>query len=743
MRASSSSSTAHERRLARLVASGSAVLLLLAAAYAAFRQQQNAYRAGDWTRHTVEVLSESRLLLSDVVAAETAQRGFLITGSAADLNAYQRAVDAIPDDLRVLVRLTADNPSQQDRLRELTPLVRARLVELAQAIDVRRAKGPQAAFATLESDGVHAMDRVRDAVAAVQDEESRLLASRNVRLLEDRRRASRWIAVFTAVGLALGVFSILALERESRRLRSTRATLRESEERLRTTLSSIGDGVIATDREGRIEFLNPVAEALTGWDAAAADGRSLDEVFRIVNEETRAPVESPVAKVLRTGTVVGLANHTALLARDGRETPIDDSGAPIRGAGDEVRGVVLVFRDVVDRRRAEEQRERTLRAEAANRAKDEFLNTLSHELRSPLNAIVGWVSILKHGAAGADLPRVIEAIERNAALTARLVDDLLDVSRIVAGKIVLDEKPLDLAALVKSCEESIRPAAEAKGLALVLSLEPIGGLVHGDANRLRQAVTNLLSNAVKFTPAGGRVTIAVAESEGSALVSVSDTGRGIAADLLPHVFERYRQGGMRTTQEHAGLGLGLSIVRHLVALHGGAVTASSAGVDRGATFTIRLPLHARDAHVREARAPGASPEPRDAPDLHGVTVLLVEDHADSRDASSLILEGGGAVVHATGSVDDALAVLAHTRPHVIVTDIGMPGRDGYALLDAVRAGDGPRIPVVATTGFAGTDDRARADGAGFDAYLAKPVAPQRLLRAVHEAARLSGRPAPL
>jgi PAS domain S-box-containing protein len=372
-------------------------------------------------------------------------------------------------------------------------------------------------------------------------------------------------------------------------------------ERLVATLRSIGDGVIGTDRESRVTFMNPVAESLTGWSAGEAAGRPLVEVCPIVSESTREPIESPVAHVLRESVVVSLPGCPLLLGRDGVERHIDDSAAPIRDETGQIVGVVLVFRDVTERRRAELGREQLLAreraarraAEAASRAKDDFLATMSHELRTPVTAIVGWSRMLRtRNLAGPAAARALEIIERNAQAQVLLIHDLLDVSRIVTGKFRLENRPVDLAHVIEAAADSIRPVAEAKGIRLDLDLEPEAGLIGGDANRLEQVLWNLLSNAIRFVPGGGQVQI-VLRRKGSRLeLSVGDTGQGIAADLLPHIFERFRQGDSAAARQHGGLGLGLAIVSHLVELHGGTVRAASPGAGAGATFTISLPLKA-------------------------------------------------------------------------------------------------------------------------------------------------------
>ncbi|HEX8559694.1 MAG TPA: ATP-binding protein [Pyrinomonadaceae bacterium] len=387
-------------------------------------------------------------------------------------------------------------------------------------------------------------------------------------------------------------------------------------------------------------------------------------------------------------------------------------------------------------------------AQDANRIKDEFLATLSHELRTPLTAILGWASMLLAGGFDAGATRrAVETIERNARAQRQIVEDVLDVSRIITGKLRLDLRPVEARGVLQEAVETVRPAAEAKGVYLSTLLSAEAGEISADPDRLRQVMWNLLSNAVKFTPRGGRVEVELRREGERAVVRVGDTGQGIAPEFLPHVFDRFRQADMGTTRQHGGLGLGLSIVRHLVELHGGEVTAESEGLGRGSTFTLRLPL--RDAPRQEARsqaprasaAPGAAGGVAAAPSLAGTRVLLVEDEEDARTMLKTLLEGCGARVHAAGSAAEAWASLEGAGCDVLVSDIGMPTEDGYSLIGRVRERDarrGARTPSVALTAYAREEDRARSLSAGFDAHLAKPVEPAELLAVVAELARRAG-----
>jgi PAS domain S-box-containing protein len=383
-------------------------------------------------------------------------------------------------------------------------------------------------------------------------------------------------------------------------------------------------------------------------------------------------------------------------------------------------------------------------AERANRAKDEFLATLSHELRTPLTAMLGWVRMLRSGRLSVEQAQAaLEVIERNTRLQAQLINDLLDVSRIVAGKLQLDLRPLELVSLVEEALASVKGDADAKGLVLESSINPSAGPVLGDRVRLLQVVVNLLSNALKFTPADGHITVVLERVGASARIQVSDTGVGIEPALLPHVFNRFLQADSTSSRQHGGLGLGLAIVRHLAELHGGSVRAESAGPGLGATFTLELPIlvagSGRGERLAIERTAGAEPR---LPRLDGVRVLVVDDHDDARELIQTVLQQCGAEVVVAASADEALGTLERQRVDMLVSDLAMPGADGYDLIRRVRAREraagGAPLPAVALTAYAGTVDRARALAAGFQAHASKPIAPDELAGLVHGLTRASG-----
>ena len=390
-------------------------------------------------------------------------------------------------------------------------------------------------------------------------------------------------------------------------------------------------------------------------------------------------------------------------------------------------------REVAERRRAEQERaELLVREREANRLKDEFLATLSHELRTPLNAILGWTKLLRAKAVPSpSIDRALEKVERNAQVQSRLIEDLLEVSRIVSGKLRLDYRPFDLITLCTTAVESMRPAAETRGVTIERRFERTSLPTSGDPDRLQQVIWNLLSNAVKFTPSGGHVSIAARRVGDVDEIVVSDTGIGIDPAFLPNVFESFRQADASTTRAHGGLGLGLSIVRQLVALHGGEVLAESEGKDKGATFTVRLPV--RSTERRRAEAAGAALDEVSGR-LEGRDILVVDDDLDTRELLVSALEGAGGRVRSAPSAAEALALIRRRAPEAVVSDIGMPGEDGYAFMRTVMqefGGQPPRVRI-ALSAFAGPGDRDRALSAGFQRHVAKPVDPGELIAVLGE-----------
>jgi PAS domain S-box-containing protein len=796
--------------------------------------------------------------------------------------------------------------------------------------------------------------------------------------------------------------SVLEVEIDISERRRAEEALRQQREWLRVTLSSIGDAVIATDRNGTVTFLNHVAESLTGWKQEEAVGRPLRTVFHIVNEDTRAEVENPALRAMREGIIVGLANHTVLVCRDGNEKPIDDAGSPIRDANGTAIGSVLIFRDITQRRLIEKQREAAARverrlaaivessadaiiatdfdlritswnqaaermfgfsateavgqpirliipqdrfaeeddvmrriqggekvehfeterlhkngthipvslsvspvydskgevigaskilrditertqaerdvrkaeerfrlaveaapaamimvdsrgaivlansltekllgygrneligmpverfvparfrtdhlnyrtkyltdaaqramgagrdlyairkdgsevpveiglspihtpdgvfvisaitditerkrmadaeskarlaAEDANRAKDEFLALLSHELRNPLSSILGWSVLLKTRQIPIEQAhRAIEVIERNARVETQLVESLLDLSRIAAGKLEMDSERVDLAVVLQSVVDSIRPSADAKGITLELAVPASPILLIGDSGRLQQVFSNLLSNAVKFTGNRGRIEIVCSRAESKAQVQIIDNGEGIDPDFIPHMFDRFRQAETAKSRKQGGLGLGLAIVRELISAHGGTVVAQSPGKGQGSTFTVKLPIPAViPEHIKGRSLESADDMP---PSIADLRVLIVDDDADARETIAVMLETRGAGIEMASSSAEAWECMRRRRPDLLIADIGMPQEDGYVLIQRLRRYERDtsekRLAAIALTAYASPADRDHALAVGYDIHLTKPVPQDELIRAVGKFRKTQGREA--
>jgi signal transduction histidine kinase/CheY-like chemotaxis protein len=416
------------------------------------------------------------------------------------------------------------------------------------------------------------------------------------------------------------------------------------------------------------------------------------------------------------------------------ERRVEERTTELRTANERLKEEIAARTSAEAAREALLLREREARAEAENasRAKDEFLATLSHELRTPLSAITGWTHILRvdHGQ-NPSLEEGLAVIERSTRVQTQLIEDLLDLSRIISGKLRLDPQPINFTHVVDAAIQTVQPSATAKGVTLEKHVDAPLPPITGDPGRLQQVVWNLLANSIKFTPTGGRVEIVLKCTVSNLELTVSDNGAGISPDFLPHVFERFRQADSSATRKHGGLGIGLALVKHLVELHGGTVRASSPGLAKGSTFVITLPLHSAPSVVREEVFPPASDTERnESLRLDGITVLAVDDEADSRDVVSRILRHCGATVVLAESAERAFALLQESRPDLLVCDIGMPEEDGHALLRRVRSlppEHGGMTPAIALTAFARAEDRVRALRAGFQMHLAKPIDPAELV----------------
>jgi PAS domain S-box-containing protein len=543
---------------------------------------------------------------------------------------------------------------------------------------------------------------------------------------KDGFRVVTILGVASLVGWALFAVLAVVLCRQAAAARSTAAALGEQLRLTRTITDNATAALFMEDRDGGCIFMNPAAEAMFGFSFAELRHRKLHEIIHHTRPDGRPfPMrECPIFHALQGRNHIR-GYEDVFFRKGGERFPVLCAASAIYREGRQV-ATVLEVRDVTEQKQIEEEREHLLtseraargEAERAARVKDEFIATLSHELRTPLNAIVGWTGILLRKAVDPDAAQALRIIDRNAHAQAQMVEDLLDMNRILAGKLHLRVQPTDLGALVKSAAASLEPAARAKQIRLETVLAR-AGTVQGDPGRLQQVVWNLLSNALKFTPKGGCVRALVRRMEASVEIVVADTGQGLRADFVPHVFERFRQADSSTTRRHGGLGLGLSLVRHIVELHGGTVRAESEGEGRGATFTASLPL-----------VPGEEVE---AENLRGIKVLVVDDEEEARELVRRLLSEREAEVIAAESAAEALAKVEQLRPDVLLSDIGMPDQDGYYLIRAVRtlgSEHGGKTPAAALTAFARPEDRARALRAGYQMHLAKPVDPGELVAVV-------------
>jgi PAS domain S-box-containing protein len=543
-----------------------------------------------------------------------------------------------------------------------------------------------------------------------------------VKIEDDEDQSLRAAALKTAESI------IVARESAERSLVAAKEALERKTEELQqqrewfeVTLNSIGDAVITVDIQGRVSYLNPVAEAMTGWRIADAKGEPLERVFKIINEHNRTPTQSPIQRVMALGQIVGLSNHTALISRNGAEIAIEDSAAPIRDSNGRISGVVMVFHDVTARRQAEKALRET------DRRKDEFLAMLAHELRNPLAPI-------RQAARIARSPTATEAqklwshdvIDRQVHHMALLLDDLLDISRIGRGTLELRTELTELATIANAAMEMSRPIIDSKrhALSIALPAEPVH--FAADPLRIAQVLSNLLTNAAKYTDPAGQIRLSASCIDGLVTISVADSGIGIAAEELEGVFTMFSQ--VKASRDHAdgGLGIGLALAKGLIELHGGTIEARSDGPGKGSEFIVRLPQRTLSAapqlHAIEAAAMKAVRRRR---------VLIADDNLDAAESLAVLLRMEGHDVTVVHDGRAALATINSVQPEIALLDIGMPELDGYQVARLVRQGSlGRAVTLVAMTGWGQDRDKARALGAGFNHHFTKPIEPTQLMNLI-------------
>ena len=505
---------------------------------------------------------------------------------------------------------------------------------------------------------------------------------------------------------------------------------------LAAIIASSDDAIVSKTLEGIITSWNPGAQRIFGYTAEEAVGQSI----RLIIPKVRWAEEDDVLARVGRGERV---DHfeTVRRAKDGRIVNISLTVSPVKDQSGKIVGASKVARDITEHKRAEQERERLLalekasrrEAEEASRLKDEFLAVVSHELRSPLNAITGWASLLMMRPLDDQTKHAIETILRNAQTQTQLVADLLDVSRIVTGQLRLSVRNFQLIPVIEAAIEVVTPGADAKSIRIETVFDQTAGPIAGDPDRIQQIFWNLLSNAVKFTKRGGQIQVRMQRVGSHVEIAVADTGKGIDPKLLPFVFERFRQGDSSTTREQGGLGLGLAIVRHLVELHGGVVSARSEGPDRGAEFTVELPASARPQDSAESVIGRQIEYGRGGTSLAGLRILVVDDELDAREIVAIVLGQAGAEIATASNSRQALEQVKQWHPDLLISDIGMPGESGYDLIRKVRAlsaVDGGKIPAIALTAYARTEDRLRILSAGFQMHVPKPVEPIELATVV-------------
>lgn len=813
----------------------------------------------DQVSHRRELIDHLGNFLATLVDAETGQRGYILTGDIAYLTPYQDALNRLPADMQEIQAMADREPDLSNEVHQIMDQVPHKLDVLSMSLEAYKKSGPNAAQTIVASNqGKRLMDDIRRSTATCIAAQQLLLSTALQNATDAARLHSLVMGSVACLDLAFLLWMYRRIRSEMRRRAIIADELADQKEFLDVTLGSIGDGVLIADTNANVIFLNAVAQKLTGWSSHEAMGKPCADIFNIINEESRQRVPSPVEKVLQTGTLVGLANHTLLIRRDGTETPIDDSGAPIRDMRGTIRGVVLVFRDFSEHRSTEAQIRRlnaqlqrkisewetvfdlvpagliladdpeckvihrnpallkllrsadprfedpnyqgpAYRVESrpiplnqmplyiaaregraiidleldlifdtgrvitlyggaaplrdqegkldgaigaflditqmkrveselreANQAKDQFLATLSHELRTPLTPVLGTLSSWEASPNFPEFLRPdVQMLRRNIELEARLIDDLLDITRIARGRMVLTTELADAHSLIRAIASMYSSETQAKRLDVQIHLGAPRHVVMADPARLQQVFWNILKNATKFTPESGSITITTTNDLANNLhVTVADTGIGMDQQTLENVFHPFEPRNVDTVRRFGGLGLGMSIAKTLIEAQGGTITGASAGLGLGSTFTITIPVVASPAPSPASDQPHVTTLVPSAP--RSMNILLVEDHPDSARVLGRLLRGLGHQVTIASSVAEAITnVDAGLDINLLLSDIGLPDGTGIDLIRHVRTG-GHTFPAIAITGFGMDEDIHKCHDAGFNSHLTKPVNFQKL-----------------
>jgi len=822
--------------------------------------------------HTHEVIATLEAVIETARDAESGQRGYIITGNRDLIDPYVNAPAIAEDYVHRVEELTRDNPAQQARIPKLRERVKARFDTLFANVKLREDEGFAAASESIATNrGKAEMDALRATVSEMQNAERLLLIVRSAQTTQMYYTTLTSILLGTVLGLLAIAGFVWMLRRNWLERSRAAADIHEQREQLRTTLASIGDAVIATDAEARVVFMNAVAGKLTGWTPEEAKGQTLKDVMRIINEYTREPAANPVDRVLAEGVIVGLANHTLLIRKDGIEIPIDDSAAPIRNHEGQVMGCVLVFRDITERKESEAEIERLLASEKrraeqlrkladaaltlnsattrdsvlgvvaaearlvfdaqdvkvelgstaagdldllgppngdtngenslalptnglvvplvarngepfgylqvdrtergdfdedeasilaqlahmaavavqnaqlyeelriSNHRKNEFLATLAHELRNPLAPIRYSLELMQLSENDPGAQRESRTIiARQVTQMVRLIDDLLDVSRISRGKIELRPERVTLHSVIAAAREASDPiiADYRHEFTVDVPEEPIW--IQADPTRLAQVLLNVLNNAAKYTPAGGRISLTVTKTgedaaggdRGGVAIHIRDNGVGIPTDMLGQVFEMFTQVDRSLDRSQGGLGIGLTLVRRLVELHGGSVEAHSDGPGAGSEFVIRLPLTRGSAQLER---PTNGEETANETATRTRRILAVDDNQDAVDILARTLQLKGHEVQTAYDGIAAVDVAARFKPDIVLLDIGLPRLSGYDVARRIRQQPGgDAVTLIAITGWGQEEDRRQSEQSGFDLHLVKPVDPIALLKLLAE-----------
>jgi len=673
------------------------------------------HRDAQWVSHTHEVIDALTELKQSTYLSQSRRWAELGEEEPAH-GESAKALESMTLQSAGIVQLTADNTAQQAKAVDIQQQIPEFARLLNQIAATERAQGIEAARQLARSMPWQATrTRLISQIDEMEQHERGLLASR----MQTNHRAYTLAIVLGLVAGATGLAACCLfgwlLGRYLRTQADSAAKLESQRQFLHATLTGIGDGVVVTDAQCRVTFLNPVAEALTGWPLSEANGQSIETVFHIVNESTRQVVLSPAREALDEAKIIGLANHTILIAKNGEESSIDDSAAPIRNLQGEITGVVLVFRDVSDQRRS------TSALRENERRKDEFLAMLGHELRNPLAGIVTGVQVLEMLNLGGDAGEMAAIIGRQAAHMSHIVDDLLDVSRIARGKLALRRAPLEVVELLGTIVLDYQKSHIIEDCEVRFDPPDFKVWVVGDRTRLAQVMTNLLHNGCKFCDGPNTVTVSLAlrQADGQVDIVVHDCGIGMTCETIQRIFEPFNQADNSVERSRGGLGLGLALVKGVIDLHGGTVRAESEGLGKGTRFILSLPLVAR---------PSDDEPSGEQPSSALRKVLLIDDRRDAIWPVQKFLEMGGHKVETASDGPKGIATAGEFRPDVILCDIGLDGPiNGYEVAKLVRESkELAATYLVAVTGYGQEEDRRTAQAAGFDYHLTKPVSRDQL-----------------